>query len=232
MKKALKPFKQFLGDHLPDRNNDIPLFVHPSVIMDSFDNSKSKFFYNCLVENKSSIPTRGEQYWCDILNCEDVTFKGVYQKKLKRVTDMKLAEFNFKVLHKILPCNSNLKSWKCKPNSDCDICKVTEDIPHLLFYCNFARMIWNELKDKCSINVDIRDIVLGDKLNDIDNFIVCSVSYFIYKRWLKNSFDNVPRENTTAMLLLKSYLNYTHDVYFHLKKFNLCLRLQHIISCL
>ena len=46
--------------------------------------------------------------------------------------EIKLREFNFKLLHGILPCNSNLKRWR-KTNSDrCDVFGEKQTIEHLL----------------------------------------------------------------------------------------------------
>ena len=53
-------------------------------------------------------PDKVEQHWRQYLECEELDFSQVYKKKIERVIDKKIAEFNFKMLHKILPCNSNL----------------------------------------------------------------------------------------------------------------------------
>ena len=44
-----------------------------------------------------------------------------------------MKEFNFKVLHGILPCNLNLMRWKIRDSHECDICGETQTIEHLSF---------------------------------------------------------------------------------------------------
>ena len=49
--------------------------------------------------------------------------------------EIKLREFNFKVLHGILPCNKNLKQWKVRISDHCDVCGQIQTIEHLPLTC-------------------------------------------------------------------------------------------------
>ena len=80
--------------------------------------------------------------------------------KMINIKDKKIAEFNYKVLHNILPCNVNLVRWKKAENKKCMFCKEDEDIPHLLFNCMYAQTIWKKLKNDCNFNVSLEDIDL------------------------------------------------------------------------
>ena len=55
--------------------------------------------------------------YCDI---DDVNY--IYIEKVWLEKEIKLKEFNFKVLHGILPCNKNLKQWKIRTCDSCDVC--------------------------------------------------------------------------------------------------------------
>ena len=49
-------------------------------------------------------------------------------KKVLLEKEIKLKEFNFKLLHGILPCNKNLKRWWIKDSEQCDVCSFTANI--------------------------------------------------------------------------------------------------------
>ena len=75
--------------------------------------------------------------------------------------DKKLAEFNFKVLHLILACGLNLNRWGKVENKLCRICKVTHDIPHLLFFCTKAITVWNLIGNIFKCDISLTDITRG-----------------------------------------------------------------------
>ena len=51
--------------------------------------------------------------------------------------EIKLWEFNFKVLHGILSCNKNLKQWRIVDCDKCDVCDEIQALEHLLFQCTY-----------------------------------------------------------------------------------------------
>ena len=61
-------------------------------------------------------------------------------KKVSLGREIKLREFNFKVLHGILPCNKNLKQWKVKISDNCDVCGQIQTIEHLLWSCRYVQI--------------------------------------------------------------------------------------------
>ena len=102
-----------------------------------------------------------------------IKIENVYTTKIK-ITDKKLAEFNFKVLHLILPCGVNLKRWGIKDNNKCKICSELHDIPHLLFYCTQAKIVWEIVSRICGIDASLRDVILSDQESDIAMLVIVS----------------------------------------------------------
>ena len=230
IKKALKPFAHFLGSHDPETDISLPLFHHKDEIVNNFTSSKSKYFYEKLIEQKLCKPERDEAYWQQSLSSGEIDFSSVYIKKVGLITDKKIAEFNFKLLHKILPCNSNLFKWKIKDNNICTLCDIEEDIPHLLFHCTYAQSVWKILSDNCDIDITLEDIILSSSLDLEDSFIISSLAYFIFKKWLKCSYDNIPRNLNNVKSAVSAELQYIYNVYSHLKSDQICLRLNSIIQ--
>ena len=60
LKKALKPFKIFIGNQEPDGDRDLPIFQHESVVIEQFSRTKSKLFYAYLVKIKACRPLHQE----------------------------------------------------------------------------------------------------------------------------------------------------------------------------
>ena len=103
---------------------------------------KSRLIYEKIKKQKIVRPYE-EEIWETVFNQYDLDFQKIYLCKIKYIPDRKLSEFNFKVLHLILPCGLNLRRWGQKNDDICVICGVTHDIVHMLFYCKKARQIWN-----------------------------------------------------------------------------------------
>ena len=90
----------------------------------------------------------------------------MYVKKIVKISDRKLAEFNFKMIHDILPCNVNLVRWRKANDKQCRLCKVDETIVHLLYKCKYAHQIWCDFTKRTGTMIDSSDIILGVQLSD------------------------------------------------------------------
>ena len=223
LKIALRPYRQYIGDHEPVQDDYLPLFYNKGKAIDQFKDTKSKIFYNALVSCKVTSPTK-ETKWKEALGVDEINFKDVYTKKIIKILDRKLAEFNFKILHDILPCNVNLVRWKKIANKECRLCNVEETIQHLLFECTFAKAIWLDLKHKIGLDVSVKDIVLGGKLSESQNVLVTIVAYYIYKCWLLECFNNVRRHNVNISAYLTE-LRYRYNSY-------ICIGQQSIVEAI
>ena len=100
----------------------------------------------------------------------------------------------------------------------------------MLYKCEFAKTIWDTLNHTSKFIIAVEDVILGERLGIIDMFIISAISYFIYKMWLRNSFDDIPRDINNVIPLLKSELEYIHTIYSALKCEDLCINLKNIIN--
>jgi hypothetical protein len=216
LRKALKTYQMFIGSHEPDNDTHIPKFQFKGKAIEDFKAPKSKPLYLSLVGLKSSAPEKLQQYWEGVLRLYDIDFQKVFEIKVKRVKDKKLAEFNFKILHNILPCNANLFKWNKGDTKMCPLCKVEEDIPHMLHACIFAEKIWVEFRFVTGFDIELQDIVLGGRLNFEYSFVVSCVAYLIYKNWLIHSINGKKRENNGSLRLMRPDLKYRSAVFRHL----------------
>ena len=96
---------------------------------------KSSFFYKilnkkCNNNNMESIFSR--EFAIEKRKC---TWIKIYTQKIKNIKIIKLKEFNFKLLHNIVPCGKILSKWKPNISEHCEICKDIETTKHMLYDC-------------------------------------------------------------------------------------------------
>ena len=91
--------------------------------------------------------------------------------------DNKLAEFNYKVLSRILACGEFVSKWDTSVRSICFQCNAIDSISHLLYECKLAKQIWHIINRSLSVNIQVEDIVFGTKLTSDLNYAVSLVSF-------------------------------------------------------
>ncbi len=96
--------------------------------------------------------------------------------------DSKIAEFNFKVLHGILPCQMNLVKWKTETDKPCPGCNEEHDIMHHLYFCPFSRNLWNTVGTILKTNLTAKDTFLYDNLSM--TFAISVTQSLLYKSCL------------------------------------------------
>ena len=160
-------------------------------------NQKSKFFYNIL---KEKVKARGnmETIYSREFKFENVKsiWKNVYSQKVKWMKIIKISEFNFKLLHNIVPCGKVISKWQQDISSRCEICKEIETVQHMLYNCNRVKQIWYAIADVLKIDIKWKNIVCGfpkyeqctATLSTI-NYILSIVAYSIFKENSHTKFE-------------------------------------------
>ena len=126
--------------------------------------------------------------------------------------EIKLKEFNFKMLHGILSCNTNLFKWKIKLNEKCDICEYPQSIKHLLFECECVKPLWNSFNNIFGLNVSFRQLLGLDK-NFRTNDLTTVICFIIYKQWLLASLNNKLRSTPLPLSYFKEELGIRIRIY-------------------
>ena len=165
--------------------------------------------------------------WCHLINNE-VTFNHVYIRRIKQVNDKKIAEFNYKILHDILPCNANLKKWKIIDSDKCNFCNGVQDIPHLLYYCKYANAIWCPIEGALKITIGIHDVILGVNEEHTD-FALSVIAFLIYKYWLLNKDTEQDVCWEDVVKYLKAEIISRINIYQYTRWYDLCKSLQKVV---
>ena len=138
--------------------------------------------------------------YCDI---DDVNY--IYIEKVWLEKEIKLKEFNFKVLHGILPCNKNLKQWKIRICDSCDVCGEVQTIEHLLWDCRYVRSLWKIVESVLDMRLNF-DMILGINNSCKESYVLTLVSFLVYKEWLLLSLENKLRNNRIVLEYYKQEL--------------------------
>ena len=124
-------------------------------------------------------------------------WKNIYDQKLIKIPIPKLAEFNFKLLHNIIPCGKILNKWNKKVSEKCNKCNEIETTEHMIFLCSNVRYVWGCVSNILKVNVKWKTIICGfvsSEYNEnvkLSNIVISIVAYSIFK------FNNTEKWNET-----------------------------------
>ena len=104
---------------------------------------------------------------------QNISTKAVYELPFKVTMENKLRCFQYKVVHNILPTNSNLYNMKLRTSPSCDCCSHPhENLVHLLYECPVIQIFWQRViswwNEKRSENFLIfvqKSVYSGEKRN-------------------------------------------------------------------
>lgn len=141
--------------------------------------------YDTLIPvDEASIPVK----WLQEMNDTTTEEWKMYCKRLNQIREVKLKDFQYKILNRILVINRFLYKIKRKESDKCSYCnKESESITHLLFSCEIVNEFWNKLKlwllDKANIilQLDLKTIMFSACSQALIHFIIVVAKYYIYK---------------------------------------------------
>ena len=85
--------------------------------------------------------------WLQEINDITVVEWKMYNKNLNQIKEVKLKDFQYKILNRILVTNRFLYKTKRKETDKCSYCNTeSESISHLLFSCEKVNEFWKTLK--------------------------------------------------------------------------------------
>ena len=156
--------------------------------------TKSKEYYQYLI-NKIKHMTYNEKYWTTIFP-ERPFWTDLWNSRVKNQKNKKIADFHFKLLHRILPCQENLFRWKILNSNKCRFgCQCIENYHHMFVVCPRLNHLYNKVEAIFkSMNLDIhityKTLILGYKATypayeDI-NTLLSHIFFAVYRFWIQN----------------------------------------------
>ena len=149
--------------------------------------------------------------------------------------DKKLREFQFKLLHNILPTNKKLYKYKLKDTNTCDVCNTNpESIDHLLWECGTCKTIflqfhewWQKQTDTAYNDINLDTVLFGyfplvkSNLSFLYNHLILITKYYIFnnkKHYI--SFNNLKLVFKETKKFEKTIAENNQNLVPFLKKWN------------
>ena len=138
-----------------------------------------------------------EEIILSILYSYYIDWRHVLNFKLKKIKENQVKQFNFKLLHSVLPFKDNLFKWKIAPDIVCKYCNKPESLLHILLKCCQVIVFWKRIHSlvlnlfKHDISIDEQLIVIGINTDDSEfmliNVLIIYAQYAIYKIYILNT---------------------------------------------
>lgn len=151
----------------------------------------------------------------------DFDWSNIFKSPFQCARETALQSFQYKILHRFIPCKYNLKKWNKEDSDECKWCNDIETIEHFIFSCPHIRIFWNELFTwwhqitLTNIQLECMDIIFGinnpehDNVLNALNFCILYGKYYIYRNNLNNnlvSFKFFKQELNMRLKLERSIL--------------------------
>ena len=140
--------------------------------------SKTKLIYNHLIDNPLATVDAFNNWEKVIPNFTSLEEYCKCYNDLYRISNStKLRDFQYRLLHKKLPSNKELHRWNIKSSPQCEFCRETDSINHLLYECEYIRKVWNEWEKYINdnygvgIEVDMTTVVTNRFISNSKNII-------------------------------------------------------------
>ena len=146
-----------------------------------------------------------------------IDWQKMYIRKIKNIPCMKLAEFNYKLIHNLVVTRYILNKWNKSVSEKCVFCNDLDSTEHLLFYCSRIQHMW-KLIGIC-LKLDIRwfHIIIGlnedSSFNIARNNIISIIVYSIYLLWVKCGNTKSDFKHCNVLNNLKSCLLFYQNIY-------------------
>ena len=125
--------------------------------------------------------------------------------------ETKLREFQWKILHRLIPCNKYLYFWKLKDSMYCPICQQIDSLEHRYLHCQIAVRCWKRVQSIISRYFEVQveltpaNIIFSEVCGDINfkkhdsvvNLLILLGKWSIHKFW-------IVKANTPVEVILKN----------------------------
>ena len=145
--------------------------------------------------------------------------------KITNIT--KLRDYQFRLYHKKIPTNKELKKWKIVNSSVCNFCNEEDNIEHFLFECQVIKTLWSDWKKEIEnqfqikATINLTRIVLNDfvpRTNSIVNLLGLVMKQCVYRCRCQNNMPNIYGYNNEVEFIEETeffYAKNTNKIAYH-----------------
>jgi hypothetical protein len=151
--------------------------------------------YIHLIDKNKNTPPTSKKRWIDLyddMNLDDELWQMIYETPFKITKNVKILMVQYKLIHRILAVNHNLKKWKRIDDDQCEVCGKCDTLEHFIYECPDTLALWVSINNwwknqfEFKIPITILEIIFGipneNGDNDINllNTMILVAKYYIY----------------------------------------------------
>ena len=175
------------------------------------------------MKKKLTPEMKSEQNWIEQFGDEGLNWNKIYTNRLQATNDIRLQNFQYKCLMRIIPTNKHLLKCKIGETALCEFCTMEiETINHLFWECNYEQHFWANLttffflRYNITMHFSLKYATFGitERAHCIEtqvkNFIIFLRKYFIFKN---KCFKTQPTK-AHIKVYLSQRINVEKHIYF------------------
>ncbi len=190
-----------------EKNLTIAVHLNTSTLVKNIRLLKCKDYYWHIINQSKTIP-RCIQKWQETYpkfeNVDKHVWHRIFNMAFITTRETKLQSFQYRIIHRIIPCNKWLNNITVKETDLCDYCTEQDSIVHFLIECEKAHEFWKSLffwwnRTNEVIIMEEKElnecILFGFPYDDdyfvVLNYVILQSKYYIYKQKLfkENKID-------------------------------------------
>ena len=159
-----------------------------------------------MIQSNSILEPYVQRKWEETLQSNShFEWKRIWSFNLRAIKENRIIEFNYKVLHDLIPHKYNLHKWKLCNNPICTFDGELHDCIHLFVKCKHTKLFWSRfshiVKKIYGIDFSFDEIILiigydleNKKLNEL-NCLINYAKYAVYTTYIQS-------ENRKLLLMI------------------------------
>lgn len=193
-------WKRLLQNVAPEQLTYKPLAKKGQQTEVDIERASSSKIYKALVSLR--LPTVSSQVkWNTLFPLQEMHedslqqhWRWIYRLPYRTARDTKLQAFQFRLLHRIIPCNKYLKNIRIRQDDQCPNCDEQDSLQHFFFNCPKVHDFWTKLahwlhqNTPLNLQPSLKNILFGFPVelpaDRAINFIILFTKFFIYRQRL------------------------------------------------
>ena len=95
-----------------------------------------------------------------------------------------------------------LSKWKHDIPEQCTICKLIDDVDHMIFKCEIAKQIWKIVEEALEMRLSIAKVIKYSYDENI-NTTLSYICFYIYKFWLETTNGRSTKSSENIKIFIK-----------------------------
>jgi hypothetical protein len=169
-----------------------------------------------ILDKDKSKPPTSKKRWIELyddMNVDESFWQKIYQTPFQLTKNSKILMVQYKLIHRILAVNHNLKKWKRINNSTCNLCSEEDTIEHFIYHCPDTMKLWESIMNwwrsefEFTIPISILEVLFGIQNELYNNYlnllnaVMLHAKYYIY--YAKKKEEKIELYNYLLSLKLK-----------------------------